>query len=514
MVAITSNKREHILGAVTQMYTQVANAPQTEFHFPTGRKACEFVRYPAANLDGLPPEALESFAGVGNPFAADAVKKGDAVLDIGSGSGTDVLIARRRVGARGKVYALDMTAAMRAKLQGILDANDIENVEIIEGNAESIPLGDASVDVVTSNGVLNLVPDKARAIAEIFRVLRPGGRLQLADIALRQPIASRFQNDPKLWAECVVGAVSEERYLEMFRAAGFQDVGIVDHFDYFAGSNSDKTREVANLFGAHSVVLRAAKPAGAELQRVIDEQSSWRRRGLGMARQLLALGGAGVAVGVCSSIPLLVAAFGAVGAAAFATHAYMFPLFVACVAVASFGLYREGTRRGNLAPFWIGATSAAVSSAVLWIMVTNVIALPLWALIAPLVALLAASVWCLLLPLQVDQCLKDMIRSVAARERPRSVRFSRGAAISMAAAAAFYGMYKSVDVFVPKAEAGDIACYGINACKGQTACATAHNACPGLNSCQGKGFLNVPADECTERGGQPLKGSPGDPTKA
>ena len=511
MVAITSNKREHILGAVTQMYTQVANSPRTEFHFPTGRKACEFVRYPAASLDGLPPEALESFAGVGNPFAVDAIKKGDAVLDIGSGSGTDVLIAQRRVGTRGKVYALDMTAAMRTKLQGILDANGIRNVEIIEGNAESIPLGDATVDVVTSNGVLNLVPDKARAIAEIFRVLRPGGRLQLADIALRQPIAPQFKNDPNLWAECVVGAVSEERYLEMFRAAGLQDVGIVDHFDYFAGSNSDKTREVANLFGAHSVVLRASKPAGAELRRIIDMQASWRRRGLGTARQLLAIGGAGIAVAVCSGVPLLVGAFGAVGAAAFATHAYMFPLFVACVAVASFGLYREGTRRGNLAPFWIGAISAAVSSVVLWIMITNIIAVPLWTLIVPLVVLLAASVWCLLLPLQVDQCLKDMIRSVAARERPRRVQFSRGAAISLAAAAAFYGMYKSVDAFVPKAEASAIACYGINACKGQTACATAHNACPGQNSCKGKGFLNVPADECTERGGQPLKGSPADP---
>lgn len=514
MVAITSNKREHILGAVTQMYTQVANAPRTEFHFPTGRKACEFVRYPADKLDELPPEALESFAGVGNPFAVDAIKKGDAVLDIGSGSGTDVLIAQRRVGARGKVYALDMTAAMRAKLRRILDAHAIGNVEIIEGNAESIPLDDAAVDVVTSNGVLNLVPDKARAIAEIFRVLRPGGRLQLADIALRQPIAPRFKNNPNLWAECVVGAVSVERYLEMFRAAGFQDVGIVDQLDYFAGSNNDKTREVAKLFGAHSVVLHATKPAGVALQKVIDEQSSWRRRGLAAGRQLLALAGAGIAVGVCSSIPLLVGAFGAVGAAAFATHAYMFPLFVACVAVASYGLYREGTRRANLAPFWIGAISAAAASAVLWIMITHVFAVPLWALIAPLVALLGASIWCLLLPLQTNQCLKDMVRSVAARERPLGMKLSRGAAISMAAAATFYGMYKSVDAFAPKAEAGDIACYGINACKGQTACATAHNACPGMNSCKGKGFLNVKAGECAERGGQPLKGSPADPAKA
>lgn len=451
MVAITSNKREHILGAVTQMYTAVANSPQTEFHFPTGRKACEFVHYPAASLDGLPPEALESFAGVGNPFAADAIRKGDTVLDIGSGSGTDVLIAEGRVGARGKIYALDMTEAMRAKLKRTLDQNGIRNVEILSGDAESIPLADASVDVVTSNGVLNLVPDKARAIGEIFRVLRPGGRLQLADIALRQPIGQRFKNDPNLWAECVVGAVSEERYLEMFRAAGFRDVGIVDHVDYFAGSNNAKTREVAGLFGAHSVVLHATKPAGAELQKIIDKQSSLRRRLGGLGRQLLAIGGAGIAVAVCAGVPPLVAAFGAVGAAAFTTHAYMVPLFVAFVAAASSGLYREGRRRGNLAPFWIGAAAAAVASVVIWIMATNVITLPLWTFFVPMAALLGASIWCLLLPVSADQCLKDMVRSVAARERPRGVKLARNAVISLVAAAVFYGIYESVEAFATEA---------------------------------------------------------------
>jgi len=511
MVAITSNKREHILGAVTQMYTQVANAPQTGFHFPTGRKACEFVRYPGDLLAGLPDEALESFAGVGNPFAANVIKAGDTVLDIGSGSGTDVLIAQRLVGPRGKVYALDMTEAMRAKLGRTLEQRGIANVEIVAGNAESIPLGDASVDAVTSNGVLNLVPDKVRAIAEIFRVLRPGGRLQLSDIALNQPIAPRFKNDANLWAECVVGAVSEENYLDMLRAAGFRDVNRIDELDYFAGSNSDTTREVAGLFGAHSVVLSATKPAGADLDRVIAEQSSFRRRALGIGRQLLAIAGAGVAAAVCMGTPLLLAAFGAVGAAALATHAYMFPLFVIFVAAASYGLYREGQRRGNLAPFWLGVVASVASSIVLWLIITGVYPLPLTVLYIGIGLLVGTSIWCLALPLQADQCLKDMVRSVAARERPRSVQISRGAALSMAAAAVFYGMYKSVDTFAPKAEAGTIACYGINACKGKTACATAYNGCPGQNSCKGKGFLNVSTRECATRGGQPLKGSPADP---
>lgn len=511
MVAITSNKRQHILGAVTQMYTEVANAPQTDFHFPTGRAACEFVRYPAESLEGLPAEALESFAGVGNPFAVQAIRPGDVVLDIGSGSGTDVLIAQRRVGPQGKVYALDMTEAMRAKLKGILASQNITNVEILSGDAESIPLPDNAVDVVTTNGVLNLVPDKARAIREIFRVLRPGGRLQLADIALNESISTRFQNDPELWAECVVGAVAEDRYLEMFRDAGFHDVEIVDHLDYFAGSRSDKTREVAGLFGAHSVVLRGVKPEGEALQRTIEELSSWRRRATGAARQMLALGGAVVAAAVCAGVPMVVAAFGAMGAAALTTHAAMYPVFVSCVALAGAMLYRESRRRGRMAPFWLGASGAVLSSAVLWIMVTNVVTLPLWALIVPLVAMVVAIVWNLFQPLQPDQCLEDMIQLAARRKRSRRVQYAQGAALSMATAAAFYGMYKSVDHFVPTAEAGEISCYGINACKGKTECATAFNACPGQNSCKGKGWLSVSERECAERGGQPLKGSPADP---
>jgi len=448
MVAITSNKREHILGAVTQMYTQVANAPKREFHFPTGRRACEFVRYPAESVDALPGTAVESFAGVGNPFAAAAIKEGDTVLDIGSGSGTDVLIAQRLVGPRGKVYALDMTAAMREKLQRTLDAGGITNVEILSGNAESIPLEDACIDVVTSNGVLNLVPDKARAIAEIFRVLKPGGRLQLADIALGQPVSARFKNDPEMWAECVVGAVSEDRYLEMLRAAGFAGVGIIDQLDYFSGSNSEKTREVAALFGAHSVVLAGVKPAGADLERVVAQQSSMRRRAASLGSQLLAVGGAAIAVSVCSGVPVLVAAFGAVGAAAFATHAYMFPVFVGFMALACYGIYREGRRRENMVPFWTALAASVVSSVNMWLMVTGFLVLPLWTLFFGMGLLVAAGIWCLLLPLRADQCLTDMVRSVASRERPKSARFARAAALGVTAIVLFYGLYKSVDTFV------------------------------------------------------------------
>jgi ubiquinone/menaquinone biosynthesis C-methylase UbiE len=129
--------------------------------------------YPAEDLELLPPSAVESFAGVGYPFAARVIRHGDVVLDIGSGSGTDTLIAARLVGPAGRVIGLDMSEAMLEKLRGNIALAGVANVEVIAGNAESIPLPDASVDVVTTNGVINLVPDKSRAIREIARVARP-----------------------------------------------------------------------------------------------------------------------------------------------------------------------------------------------------------------------------------------------------------------------------------------------------------------------------------------------------
>lgn len=260
MVAVTSNQREFIFKAVQDMYSEVANLPDKIFHFPTGRAACLFVGYPEEQLDGLPATAVESFAGVGCPFVISAIHKGDTVLDIGSGSGTDELIVAALAGPRGKVYGLDITAAMRAKFQTNIERMGANHIEVLEGNAEQIPLPDSSMDVVTSNGVLNLVPDKPRAFAEIFRVLRPGGRLQLADIVLANPVSDECRKNPQLWAECIVGAAQEDAYLEMFRAAGFSEVGVQSRLDYFAGSSNAETRAVAASFGACSIVMHARKP--------------------------------------------------------------------------------------------------------------------------------------------------------------------------------------------------------------------------------------------------------------
>jgi SAM-dependent methyltransferase len=257
-MALWSNNKEFIFKAVDEMYTDVASHPDTVFHFPTGRSACLFVGYPANQLDSLPAEATESFAGVGYPFAADVIRPGDTVLDIGSGSGTDALIAAALIGQNGVVYGLDMTRAMRDKLQRIVAAKGIGQVRVIEGNAEQIPLPDASVDVVTSNGVLNLVPDKPAAFGEIARVLKPGGRLQIADIALRVPVSDQSRADPRLWAECVVGAITEDDYVSLLGAAGLS-VEVLSDLDYFAGSANASTRRAAQALGAHAIVMRGCK---------------------------------------------------------------------------------------------------------------------------------------------------------------------------------------------------------------------------------------------------------------
>jgi arsenite methyltransferase len=261
MVAFVGEKKESIFKAVSEMYSDVANHPGRQFHFPTGRPACLFVGYPSIQLDAIPETAVESFAGVGYPFAVGAIQNGDHVLDIGSGSGTDVLIASTLVGLRGKVIGLDITEAMLSKGRANAEKMGTRQVEIVKGNAEAIPLPDASIDSVTSNGVLNLVPDKPRAFAEIFRVLRPGGRIQIADIVLGKPIRPESRNNPQLWAECIVGAVQEEDYLALVRAGGFNNVTVIETLDYFSKSSDADTREVAAKYGAKTVVISGTKPA-------------------------------------------------------------------------------------------------------------------------------------------------------------------------------------------------------------------------------------------------------------
>jgi ubiquinone/menaquinone biosynthesis C-methylase UbiE len=182
------------------MYARVATDPGGEYHFKRGPEyAAAVLGYDRAELASLPSSATESFAGVANPLAIAPLAPGETVLDIGSGGGMDLLLAARRVGAGGRAIGVDMTAEMRERASRAAREAGLENVEIYAGDAESLPVEDSSVDVVISNGVLNLVPNKEQAFAEIARVLKPGGRLQLGDIVVQQELDEDTRSDIDLW---------------------------------------------------------------------------------------------------------------------------------------------------------------------------------------------------------------------------------------------------------------------------------------------------------------------------
>jgi arsenite methyltransferase len=203
MVAIYGYSKDQILDAVKAMYAAVAKNPHGSYHFPVGRTTCLLLGYPNDLLEALPEDAVACFAGVGIPFRADVICAGDVVLAVGAGSGTDALIASRLIGPQGKILALDMTQAVGDKLRATIARLHLDNIEVLDGTAEHIPLPDQSVDVVTSNDVLNLVPNKRQAIAEIFPVLKPGGQMQIADIVITRPVAPDCRGDqgfgPSAW---------------------------------------------------------------------------------------------------------------------------------------------------------------------------------------------------------------------------------------------------------------------------------------------------------------------------
>lgn len=185
---------------VREMYARVAAAPDGTFHFHRGPDyAVRWLGYDATELAALPPDVTHSFAGVGNPHAIGPLPPGAVVVDIGSGAGTDLLLAARHVGPKGRATGIDMTAEMRERARAGAARCGLAHVELLDGDASNLPLDDGSVDVAISNGVLNLVPEKDRAFAEIGRVLRPGGRLQIADIVTGVELSEAIRRDIELW---------------------------------------------------------------------------------------------------------------------------------------------------------------------------------------------------------------------------------------------------------------------------------------------------------------------------
>jgi len=182
--------------------------------------------YDEAQLKDVPLEAALASLGCGNPIALAELKTGEVVLDLGSGGGIDVILSARRVGPTGKAYGLDMTDEMLEVARANQKKTGVENIEFMKGEMENIPLPDGAVDVVISNCVINLSPDKRRVLREAFRVLKPGGRLAVADIVARGPIPDDVRRDMELWTGCIAGALEDEEYRRLLEEAGFGGVEI------------------------------------------------------------------------------------------------------------------------------------------------------------------------------------------------------------------------------------------------------------------------------------------------
>jgi arsenite methyltransferase len=242
---------------VKEMYREVAEEPFNEFHFETGRALAERLGYPPTELDAIPAEAIDSFAGVGYYFDLARIGAGETVVDLGSGSGMDSFLAALQVGPSGRVIGIDMTEAQLAKSRRLATERGVTNVEFVEAQIERLPLSDGSADVVISNGVVNLAPDKATVFAEAARVLRPGGRLVLADIVTSTQLPVGVTCDASLWAACIGGALQRDDYREAIEAAGFELDDLKENDEYrFV---SERAENATKKYGVKSVSLLAIK---------------------------------------------------------------------------------------------------------------------------------------------------------------------------------------------------------------------------------------------------------------
>lgn len=242
---------------VQDVYRQVARDPSGEFHFERGRELAQRLGYPSHALDRIPSEAIESFAGVGYPFGLLELRGGETVLDLGSGSGMDVFFAALQVGPSGHVVGIDMTDEQLDKAERLRERAGFQNVAFRRGFIEDTPLEDASVDVVISNGVVNLSAEKDRVFEEIARILRPGGRMAISDIVTEKQLSENIVCDASLWAACIGGAAQQDSYQSMIERAGMRVETVRDHSEYQFLSKS--AQNASRDFGVKSVSLLAQK---------------------------------------------------------------------------------------------------------------------------------------------------------------------------------------------------------------------------------------------------------------
>jgi arsenite methyltransferase len=243
---------------VQDMYREVAQNPRGKFHFEMGRGLAARLGYPAADLDRVPAEAIESFAGVGYFFHLAALEAGECVLDLGSGSGTDTFMAAVHVGSAGRVVGVDMTDAQREKAKRLRDRDGLRQVEYRKGYIEDLPLESGVADCVISNGVINLSADKRRVFREAARVLKPGGRLAIADIVTEVALPESVVCNATLWAACIGGAMQIQAYRKEIEDAGLVLARQEDNDAY--RFISDRAQSAARKYGVKSVSLLARKP--------------------------------------------------------------------------------------------------------------------------------------------------------------------------------------------------------------------------------------------------------------
>jgi arsenite methyltransferase len=239
---------------VRTKYKEVALNPDGEFHFHTGRPLAELLGYPPEVVAALPDDAIASFAGVDNPFAPAPIPEGARVVDLGSGGGFDCLVAAHLVGPTGRVVGVDMTPEMLARASAVASNLGIDHVEYRAGILEELPVEDDWADVVISNGVLNLVADKHKALTEAHRVLRPGGWLQVADIAATAEVPEAARCDIDLWTDCIAGSLSVDDWCQAITDAGFADIAVGLATDTFGGAPGEAN---ARRFGVHGHTFRA-----------------------------------------------------------------------------------------------------------------------------------------------------------------------------------------------------------------------------------------------------------------
>ncbi len=244
---------------VKVMYRAVAEAPQGEFHFEMGYDLAKRLGYPADQLDDVPGEAVESFAGVGNHLGLASIAPGERVVDLGSGSGMDVFLAARHAGAEGEVVGVDMTEEQLAKSRRVADQDGYTNVRFEHGYIEQAPVGDGSADVVISNGVINLCDDKTAVFREIARALKPGGRMAISDIVTERQLTEAIVCDVNLWASCIGGAMQEDDYRGAVEDVGLELRTVQENPQYHF--ISDSAQGATETFGVKSVSALAVKPA-------------------------------------------------------------------------------------------------------------------------------------------------------------------------------------------------------------------------------------------------------------